>query len=111
MTKPKKISKTYQRKLRDLGLYKGEIGGEWNEEMQQADSLFGLWTRQGLTDEQIFQKGLGAPMVDDWGEYIRSGQAAKDVNNMMPMTMTAKALNMLYSKFTEADPDLSLIHI
>ena len=79
--KEDKMPKLYQRKLRDVGLYKGPINGIWSKESIEADSLFGEFIKKGLNDAQIFQKSLGAPEVDDWGKFIRSGSVKKKSNN------------------------------
>ena len=78
-----KVPKSYQRKLRDVGLYKGLIDGDFGPMTSEADSTFRAWSDEGLTDEQMFQRTLGGPKTDDWGKYMRSGKIEDTVIDSM----------------------------
>ena len=68
----KKEISGYQKVLRDLNLYDGNIDGVWKEKTHVADSTFKVLSEKGYSKSQIFRHTIDAPHMsdDDWDDYI-----------------------------------------
>ena len=64
--------KGYQKILRDVNLYEGNIDGIWKEKTHVADSTFKVLSEKGYSKSQMFRHSIDAPHMSDeeWGDYI-----------------------------------------
>ena len=65
--------KGYQKSLKDLNLYEGEIDGIVGPITKKADSTFKELSKKGYTKSQMFRHTIGAPHMsdEDWDPFIR----------------------------------------